>query len=225
MAKTPSYLGVLVALFESGASNQPVRLSTAALGERLGLSQQAVSKQLHQMEEQGLAERRRAGRRTDVFLTAEGASQVTALYHRLKRAVEGRPASLTLRGRVFSGLGEGAYYMSLDGYKKQFLKLLGFAPFPGTLNLSIEPADLLLRKQLDHLPGLEVRGFKDGKRTYGPVKCFRAEVGGKYVAAALVIERTHHGNSVLEIVSPVQLRAALRASEGDRLTATVFMEE
>ncbi|MDG7016416.1 MAG: CTP-dependent riboflavin kinase [Nitrososphaerota archaeon] len=130
-----------------------------------------------------------------------------------------------MHGRLFTGLGEGAYYMSLEGYKKQFLMLLGFTPFPGTLNISVDPSDVPLRKQLDVLPGLEVRGFKDGKRTYGPVKCFRAMVAGKYRSGALVIERTHHGDSVLEVVSPVNLRKALGLAEGDRVSVAVLMEE
>ena len=225
MAKTPPYLGALIALFESGASEHAVSLSTTLLGERLGLSQQAVSKQLRQLEIEGMVERRRSGRGTTVYLTAKGSGQVTALYSRLKGAVEGRPESLTLRGRVFTGLGEGAYYVSLEGYKKQFLKLLGFSPFPGTLNLSIDPADLPFRKQLDYLPGLEVRGFKDGKRTYGPVKCFRSKVEGKYQSGSLVIERTHHGDSVLEVISPWNLRKTLRLNEGDRVSVAVLMEK
>jgi riboflavin kinase len=221
MPKTPPYLGAVIALFESGASRRPVPLSTTALGEQLGISQQAVSKQLLRLEAEGVVERRRAGRQTMVYLTPKGAAYVTSLYSRLKGVVEGRPRSLTLHGRLFTGLGEGAYYMSLDGYKKQFAALLGFTPFPGTLNISVDPSDLPLRKQLEILPGLEVRGFKDGKRTYGPVKCFKATTAGKYRSGALVIERTHHRDSVLEIISPVNIRRALRLAEGDRLSVDV----
>ena len=35
-------------------------------------------------------------------------------------------------------MGEGSYYMSLKGYKKQFKEKLGYEPFPGTLNLKLE---------------------------------------------------------------------------------------
>ena len=38
---------------------------------------------------------------------------------------------LSLKGKIVTGLGEGAYYMSLDGYKSQFASILGFIPFPG----------------------------------------------------------------------------------------------
>lgn len=225
MTKTPPYLGALISLFEAGAAVHPVHISTTLLGERLGLSQQAVSKQMLQLETEGLVEWKRAGRRTTVSLTREGADRVVSLYSRLKGAVEGRPASLTIHGKVFTGLGEGAYYISLEGYKKQFQKLLGFTPFPGTLNLAVDSSELPLRKQLNYLPGLEVRGFKDGKRSYGPVKCLRAKVADKYEGGALVIERTHHGEAVLEVISPVNLRKALRASDGKSVSVTVFVEE
>lgn len=38
-------------------------------------------------------------------------------------------------GRVFSGVGEGSFYVSL--YSKKFLEKLGFRPYPGTLNLRL----------------------------------------------------------------------------------------
>jgi hypothetical protein len=36
------------------------------------------------------------------------------------------PPSITLEGTVFTGLGEGAYYISKEHYRKQFIEKLGF---------------------------------------------------------------------------------------------------
>lgn len=212
-------------LYTQGASEHAVSLSTSTLGALLDLSQQAVSKQLLQLEAEGMVERRRAGRGTLVAITPKGTRQVLSLYTDLKKSVEGRAGTFVIHGKVFTGLGEGAYYTSLGGYAKQFRKLLGFSPYPGTLNLAVDASDSLLRKQLDVVPGLEVKGFKDGKRSYGPVKCLKARVEGKYEAAALVIERTHHGDAVLEVISPVNLRKALALAEGDRVSVSVSQED
>jgi len=149
---------------------------------------------------------------------------VLSFYAKLRGAVEGQKGPLTFHGKVFTGLGEGAYYVSLGGYKRQFLKLLGFEPFAGTLNLALDPSETDLRRQLKFLDGVEIRGFQDGRRTFGPVKCFRARVEGKYEAGALVIERTHHGEAVLEIISPVHLREVLSLKEGDPVSVKVYPE-
>lgn len=159
------------------------------------------------------------------MVTPKGASQVLAFYSNLKGSVEGKPSAFTIHGLLFTGLGEGAYYISRSGYVKQFRKLLGFAPYPGTLNLTVDPEDINLRRQMTHLKGLEVSGFKNGRRSYGPVKCLRATIGGRYEAAALVIERTHHGEAVLELIAPVNLRKAMGLKDGDRLSVAIREEE
>jgi riboflavin kinase len=197
-------------------------LSTSELALELGLSQQGVSKHLLQLEEEGLIERKRSGRRTCVLVSRAGADRVVSVYSRLKTAVEGRAAMLDFHGTLFTGLGEGGYYISLPGYRRQFVKLLGFEPFPGTLNLTIGPREIELRKQLNFLDALELSGFTHGGRTYGPAKCFRAKVESRYDAGALIIERTHHSESVLEIVSPFDLRKTLLLRDGDRVHVTVY---
>jgi riboflavin kinase, archaea type len=221
MTSTPAHFATLVELYELGAANSPVVLSTAQLGNDLGLSQQAVSKHLIRLESLGMVERRRLGRKSGVIVTKKGSDAILVFYSKLKKAVEGSPGVLEFRGRVFTGLGEGAYYISLRGYRRQFLKVLGFDPYPGTLNLTLDQSQLGLRKQLNVIEGLQVSGFRDAGRSYGPVKCFRARVG-KHDAGALVIERTHHGDAVLELVSPVELRRALSLKDGDEVRVSVL---
>ena len=43
-----------------------------------------------------------------------------------------------MRGKIASGLGQGQYFISREGYSRQFLQHLGFVPFPGTLNVLLE---------------------------------------------------------------------------------------
>lgn len=127
---------------------------------------------------------------------------------------------MKLVGRVFSGLREGRYYMSLRGYVEQIEEKLGFKPYPGTLNIRLEPECLQLRRYLDIFPGVKLEGFSDGVRTYGSVKCFRARVND--VESAVVIpERTHYGPDVVELISAFNLRQKLGLEDGDRVEVGV----
>jgi riboflavin kinase len=199
-------------------------ISSSQLAEVLGLSQQAASKRLVDLERSGLVERAHAGRGLSVKLTDSGLQAVMSLYTDLKDVIERGERDVVFRGEVFTGLGEGGYYISLPGYAKQFRETLGFAPFPGTLNLRLsDPVMAEQRRRLRQLPGLEVRGFEDGKRSYGPVKCFRARVAGRYPGAVLAIERTHHDSTVLEVISPMNLRKILGLKDGDICTVTAYL--
>jgi riboflavin kinase len=222
MTKTPPHLWTLIELYQRGGATRTLDFSTSELALELGLSQQGVSKHLLQLEKEGLIERKRIGRRTGVLVSRAGANRVIAVYSRLKTAIDGRAEELDIHGTLFTGIGEGGYYVSLAGYRRQFVKLLGFEPFPGTLNLTIGPGEIELRKQLNFLDALELSGFSQGGRSYGPAKCFKAKVESKYDAGALIIERTHHGESVLEVISPFNLRKTLSLKDGDQVNVTVY---
>jgi riboflavin kinase len=172
-----------------------------------------------------MIDRRRSGRGFAVKLTTRGLEAARAYYSTLKGAIEGQPEEITFRGRVFTGFGEGGYYVSLGGYAGQFQAKLGFEPFPGTLNLRMSsPTMLEQRRQLQFLKGIEIQGFEDGSRTYGPVKCFRARFEGQYQAAVLGIERTHYDHSVIEIIAPFNLRKKLGITDGDECYVVTYLD-
>ncbi len=132
---------------------------------------------------------------------------------------------LQFSGRVFSGLSEGAYYVSLQGYSKAFLDSFGFRPFPGTLNLRLSgPVMVDRHRRLNASDGVDVPGFRDGNRSYGGVKCFRALIGGRYPGAVLAIVRTQYDMSVLEVISPLNLRKTLKLGDGDECSVTAYLE-
>lgn len=201
-----------------------VTVSTEELATRMGQSQQAASQHLQQLEKLGLVERRRRGVRFAVKLTPKGYDLVNSHYSQLKTAVESQKKDMTFEGRLFRGLGEGGYYVGLEGYRKQFVKLLGFDPFPGTLNLRLEDQVQMQQKGLMRsFEGLRVEGFANGKRTYGGARCYRAMVNGRYPAAVLVIDRTHYDDSVMEIISPVNFRKELGLKDGEKVSVVVFV--
>jgi riboflavin kinase len=222
---TPQDLATLLELLKGQARRIYIPISSRALGNSLGLSQQAASRRLVELEKHGMIDRRHAGRGLSVKLTDKGSDAVQSFYGSLKSVIESQSAEFAFRGRVFTGYGEGGYYVSLHGYARQFLNKLGFEPFPGTLNIRLSsPAEIEQRRQLQFLRGIEIQGFDDGSRTYGPVKCFRAKLESKYPAAVLGIERTHYDDSVIEVIAQLNLRKSLGLRDGDDCFVTAFLE-
>jgi len=219
---SPTHMQTLIELLLMGAREGPVPVTTVELAKRLGRSQQSASKHLEILEGEGLIERYRRGRSTEVKLTAKGVNELVGLYLVLRSMLEEPPESYVFTGKVFSGMGEGRYYMSLDGYRRQFSERLGFEPYPGTLNVRLEsPSQSMQLRELSMRGGIRVRGFTDGVRTYGGVTCYRALV--EDVAGAIVVaERTHYDYTVLEVIAPVNLREAIGLRDGDRVSVRAF---
>ncbi len=130
--------------------------------------------------------------------------------------------SIKLSGVVISGLGEGAFYISLEGYRRAIERLLGFTPYPGTLNVKLDTQSVPYRRYLDSLPGILIAGFSNGVRTYGAVKVFRARIRG-IEGAVVMPERTHHPSDVIEVVAPVKLRDVLGLRDGDRVEIEIYL--
>jgi len=123
---------------------------------------------------------------------------------------------VTIKGKLFTGFGEGAYYVTREGYKKQFVPKLGFKPYPGTLNLKLSgAAGIASRRELEMLPGVNIDGFNDETRTYGTLKSFPALINNTVKGAVLLIQRSHYNSSVIEVIAPVFLRKALKISDNN----------
>ncbi|HDI01639.1 MAG TPA: DUF120 domain-containing protein [Candidatus Bathyarchaeota archaeon] len=214
----------LLALAELGAASGEVSITTSSLAERLGYSQQTASRHLIELEKAGLISRAVEKKGCRVRLTNSGIDALREVYGALRKVLEPVTAPfLILKGVVFTGLGEGAYYVTREGYKKQFIEKLGFEPYPGTLNLRlIDEESLKARRELDFYPGIEIKGFTAEGRTFGAGKCFRAIINDEVEGAVVVAYRTHYGPSVIELISPVCLRERLKLKDGDLVKVRVF---
>lgn len=126
-----------------------------------------------------------------------------------------------VRGKVFTGLGEGASYVSLPFYREAFRRVLGFDPYPGTLNLKVEPDCAETVRALRNKGLLIPRRVVDGVE-YGWVRCLPARIRG-IEAAVLIIEKTVHGPDVIEVIAPVRLRDALGLKDGDVVEVEVLV--
>ena len=219
-----SLLPTLLELLMLGAKDRPVEVSTSELAEKIGKSQQAASKHLLELEREGYLERVKARSGLAVKMTPKGLAAVTGLYAVLKASLEEKPPTFEIKGEVFSGLGEGGYYVSHRGYRRQFITKLGFDAFPGTLNLKLNSLlDRRLCTELQKLDGIPIEGFEDGQRSYGGAKCFRAIINGKQEGAVIIAVRTHYDDSVLEIISPIKLRDTFGLQDRSPVTVRVFL--
>lgn len=208
-------LGLLIEIAKMGGLDREVRLSSREFAERLGISRQSASRKLRELEEGELVERVVTPRGQYVRITRKGARALRKVWEELGRILGEEEGILVLEGRVVRGLGEGGYYVSLPMYKKQFVEKLGFDPYPGTLNVRLTPESIGARRRLEYMQGITIEGFTESGRKYGGAVCFKARINGRVWGALLLIERTHHGPDIVELIAPVHLRRELGLRDGD----------
>lgn len=211
----------LLKLSELGALNMRIRVSTVEVAGEMGVSQQTASRHMIELEKGGYIEKQSSFQGNYIKITDKGRRELERVYLRLKGIIEEKPRIITFEGEVVTGLDEGAYYVSRKGYKEQFLKKLGFDPFPGTLNLRLHPSKAWVRRELETYPAITIDGFKSGKRTFGKVKCFPATINDSVEGAVALIDRTHHDDSVIELIAPLNLRSRLDLKEGSKVKVKI----
>jgi len=216
---------LLYTLAKMGARHRAVKASTTLLAEKIGVSQQSVSRYLMNLERRGLIERDTSRRGSLIRISKTGEDLLKEVYLNLSAIFEEKH-SITIFGEVFSGLGEGAYYVSQEAYRRQFIEKLGFDPYPGTLNIRVTDIEgIRLRAELDAYPGIEIEGFKNKNRTYGPVKCFHSTINDGERGAVVLALRSHYGKDTVEIIAPVCLRDKLGLKDGDKVKVEIFLHK
>ena len=212
----------LAELLAKGARHNFVSVTTSSLGKSIHRSQQAASKHLLELERDGYIERIRNGQNFAVRITPKGHTEMVKIFAILKSSLESAPSYIEFMGNIISGMGEGAYYMSMKGYTKQFKSKLGYIPFPGTLNIKLKDKKFVEAKhELDAHDGIRIDGFSDGKRTYGWVKCYPAKINNSVDGMLITLERTHYDDSILELISHTNIKKAAKLSSGSQISIRV----
>ncbi|MDK2463937.1 MAG: CTP-dependent riboflavin kinase [Candidatus Korarchaeota archaeon] len=208
----------LISMARLGAVQAPVEV--AKLRVEMGLPRTTLARWIAEARSQGLVEVRGEGRVKKVEFTKKGRELLKKLSEELQLAFEELESPVEITGVVFSGMGEGAYYVSRSGYKREFLRLLGYEPFPGTLNLRIASTrdlEAIRRWKVSSTPVM-VPAFREGGRTFGAVRVYRVSIPGfQQPVHAIYAERRHYSDDVLELISPENLREVLKLKDGDPL--------
>ncbi len=216
------HLLTLSYLLSKGAKYNYVTLTSSSLGKSIHKSQQAASKHLLELEQNKFITRIISGRKISVKITSKGFSEIVKLSSTLQKSLDSSPSHVDLEGTLISGMGEGAYYMGLKGYSKQFKSKIGYVPFPGTFNVRLDQKiHQESIKQFETLDGIKIKSFCDGKRTYGWVKCFSAKLNNTINCQLIILERTHHDDSVIELISKVCLRKNSKFKDGSKVSIKI----
>lgn len=125
---------------------------------------------------------------------------------------------MILKGTIQKGAGQGAYFTSLEWVKEQFQKAMGFAPYPGTVNVRIAYEDL---PRLDEFFG--ARDFEivppDSRFCAGSFK--RVRINGLRGAAVFPSDEVRiHGREIIEIICERHVKDTLHLKDGDPVLIT-----
>ncbi len=119
-------------------------------------------------------------------------------------------------GCIIRGLGEGTYFMSMQHYRDEFKKKLGFNAYPGTLNLKITKKEF---ESLKNKLNIKIGGFKLKNKIFGAVNCCKAKI--KNINGAIIIpELTKHKN-IIEFIAPVHMKSGLKLKDGDKVRVEI----
>jgi len=126
---------------------------------------------------------------------------------------------LEIPGKIVSGTKQGAGFTQLGWVQEQCLEKLGFAPWPGTLNLEISMDRVALIEELKVKRGLELVS-PDANFCSGHV--FPVSIKGVPAAVVLPAEDVRvHEKNIIEIIAPQFLKDSLSVKDGDQVTVTI----
>ncbi len=120
--------------------------------------------------------------------------------------------NIVLKGIIEQGLGEGTFFMSMQNYKKEIKKKLGFDAYPGTLNLKVGKKQSNLLK---NIPAIKINGYKLGSKTFGGVNCYKAKI--KNINGSIIVPDLTKHNGIVEFIAPVHLKSELKFKNGDKI--------
>src|SRR5262245_24432633 len=113
-------------LLLKGAGKDFVEVTSTSVGTEINKSQQATSKIILELENQNFIERIKMGPGFRIHVTEKGIQMVNDISSLLISAINFSRSTIIIEGVIVSGIGEGGYYMSLPGYKRQFESKLGY---------------------------------------------------------------------------------------------------
>ena len=126
---------------------------------------------------------------------------------------------LRVKGKVFSGSGEGANFIQLSWVKTQIAEKLGFISYPGTLNIKTTEGSREFKKLLKKEKTIEIspiEGFCRGR-------CFNAILMNNLKCTIIVPEIPNYPENTIEIIAQVNLREKFKLKDGDIVDVQIML--
>jgi len=202
-----------------GAHQKPLELSSVEFATHIDSSQQTAARKLKTLEDEKLISRQILPDGQLISITKNGIDLLQKELNDYQGIFSGNGNIRILSGKIITGLGEGQYYIALDGYRTQFIEKLGFDPYPGTLNVRLDATSIDIRKRIAQ--SIRISGFTDQNRTFGKGSCFRVRISD-IEGAVITPERTHYPEDIIEIIAPVNLREHLELKDGTNINVEVI---
>jgi riboflavin kinase len=213
----PTLLHTLKFLALQGATRHPVHISSIKLSKKLGVSQQSASRYLLDLVKTESIERKHAQGGQIITIKDKGIAKLRKEFSEYN-LIFGKQKYIEMTGKLETGLGEGGYYISKDGYMEQFNQLLNWKPYEGTFNLRLEENEVPKIEAMKAAEGMLVSGFQENERTFGKAWIFKCTLNyeNEIIEECAIIspKRTHY-KRVVEIISPHFIRKKLSVSDGD----------
>jgi len=123
---------------------------------------------------------------------------------------------LRVKGKIFSGSGEGAKFTEIPWVRKQIAEKLGFIPYPGTLNIKLTEGivKFKLLKRAKAIEILPAEGFCRGR-------CFNAYFMYTLKCAIVIPEVDNYPEDILEVIAPINLREKFKLKDGDMVNVQI----
>ena len=119
-------------------------------------------------------------------------------------------------GVIKSGEGKGAYFTQVEWVVRQCERLLGYKPFPGTLNVYVRDSDLDKLNQFFQETDFDL---VPDDPAFCAARVKKVTVNG--IASAVVLPSDDvriHENRVVEVISSCSLKNSLGLEDGDQVT-------
>ncbi len=214
------YNAIKILKKKSGSKNV-VFISSAGLAREMKISQQTASRIIINLYKNKFIDRTMNNRKQKITLLEKSLDVLYSELNDLYSILE-MHQNFELSGNVRNGLGEGKYYISKEGYMKQFEEKLGIKPYPGTLNVKINSEYENILRSVRSADGIHINGFKDDERTFGGVKCFKAHIDG--IKCFLIFPERSSYTDIVEIISDKYLRDELKLNDNDGLKLNVDID-
>ena len=120
-------------------------------------------------------------------------------------------------GTITRGLGEGAYFISMEHYQNQIMKNLGFKAYPGTLNLKTSKSQI---QSIKTMVPIQIDGFEKKGKRFGGANCYRASL--RDVNGAIIMPHISKHKDIIEFIAPIHLKSSLSLKDGDKVKVEII---